>query len=79
MIPAEIQDHERVRMQLNAALNAMHAAMEGGPLPPAYAAYAPAAPSGTAAAAVPTGLAASRWATGMPQLLMIAHALSRDA
>ena len=32
MLPAEAQDNERVRMHLNAALNAMNAAVDGVPL-----------------------------------------------
>ncbi len=32
MLPAEAQDNERVRTHLNAALNAMNAAVDGVPL-----------------------------------------------
>ena len=32
MLPAEVQDNERIRAHLNAALNAMNAAVEGVPL-----------------------------------------------
>ena len=32
MLPAEAQDHERVRSHLNGALNAMNAAVDGVPL-----------------------------------------------
>ncbi|KAK9812190.1 hypothetical protein WJX73_003418 [Symbiochloris irregularis] len=67
MIPKEVQDHERIRLQLNAALNAMNSTMDGTPLAPAYSAYANAPMNAAAAqqpAPAPTGLAASRWATG---------------
>lgn len=66
MIPKEVQDHERIRLQLNAALNAMNSTMDGTPLAATYSAYAN-APVNAAAqqpAPAPTGLAASRWATG---------------
>lgn len=62
MIPAEIQDHERIRAQTNAALNAMNSAVDGRPLPSQYNAH-PAAATGPSIPA-PTGLAASRWASG---------------
>ena len=32
MLPAEVQDSDRIRAHLNAALNAMNAAVEGVPL-----------------------------------------------
>ena len=60
MLPEQVQDHERVRAQLNAALNAMNSSVEGTPLPAAYTAYA--APPAVGVSAAPAGLAGSRWA-----------------
>ena len=64
MLPPEVQDHERVRVQLNAALNAMNSTVDGAPVPAGYAGYAAPAPASSAAAA--PGLATSRWAAGAP-------------
>ena len=45
MLPAEAQDHERIRAHFNSALNAMNSAVEGIPLQ--YSQPASAAAAGT--------------------------------
>ena len=73
MLPPQLQDHERVRAQLNAALTAMNMAMEGQRLPPVYAApkqqpaQAPLPDQPPLPAEDP--LAGSRWASGVPPQL----------
>ena len=66
MLPPQVQDHERIRAQLNAALTAMNMAMEGQRLPPVYAAPAPqpAAPPVQPPLPPEDPLAGSRWASG---------------
>ena len=69
MLPPQLQDHERIRAQLNAALTAMNMAMEGQRLPPVYAApqqqpvQAPLPDQPPLPAEDP--LAGSRWASGV--------------
>ena len=69
MLPPQLQDHERIRAQLNAALTAMNMAMEGQRLPPVYSApraQQPAAAPLPHQPPLPTEdpLAGSRWAAG---------------
>ena len=69
MLPPQLQDHERVRAQLNAALTAMNMAMEGQRLPPVYAAPQPQQPVQPPLPDQPPlpaedPLAGSRWASG---------------
>ena len=60
ILPAEVQDNERVREQLNNALMLVNSAMEGAALP----SYAP-PPSADPYAAAAAGVASN----GMPYLL----------
>lgn len=66
MLPPQVQDHERTRGQLNAALTAMNMASEGQRLPPVYAAPAPQPAAAAAQPPLPPDdpLAGSRWASG---------------